>query len=178
MCYPKPGPRCANHLRVQITQAEKTIAKWEVYKAQGISDPLLDVEARNTLRQIEILRFDYAGTQTGQKHLKERIAAEKSPAKRKVLEDLAEFSKVAYDEKKKEYDESVRKAEEAKARKEAERKNAARKRAALKVLADDSKKSVTAKKGKVVVPAKKPPVRVDPVSYSSYSYGGKGGGKY
>lgn len=178
MCYPKPGPRCANHLRVQINQAEKTIAKWEAYTAKGVSDRLLATEAQDALRQIESLRFDYAGTQTGQKHLKERIATEKSATKRKALEDLAEFSKAAYDEKKKKYDESVQKAEEAKARKEAERKIASRKAAALKVLAEDSKKSVTSKKGKVVVPEKLPPVRSTPVSYSSFSYGGKGGGKY
>lgn len=70
MCHPTPGPRCARHLRQQITATEDQIAANRVAVAQH--QPVPHPDAHRTLAR---LREEYDETRTGQAELVAKINA-------------------------------------------------------------------------------------------------------
>ena len=182
MCYPKPGPRCSSHLKKEIAEAEKAIAQYNKHQSSPSqyygSVSFQEYETART--KVDDLRYQLAGTRSGQAELQSRIDAATAPTKKQALEDLKAMTKASYDEKMTEYkkvEKQLKKQkEEEAARAKAEKEAAARKARALKILQDDSAASIKAKGATI---PKKPVPTVQPVArYSAASYGGKGGGKY
>lgn len=73
MCYPKPGPRCSNHLAKDIHKSSVRLA-W--LTNHGNHDNELQMTEKDTLtqRREELLR-EYDGTLAGQKKLETAIAS-------------------------------------------------------------------------------------------------------
>lgn len=73
MCYPKPGPRCSNHLAKDINKATVRLA-WLDNHADPNNAAHMTEKHTLTSRREELLR-EYDGTLAGQKKLETAIAA-------------------------------------------------------------------------------------------------------
>lgn len=73
MCYPKPGPRCSNHLAKDIHKASVRLA-WLNNHANPENEAQMTEKDTLTGRREELLR-EYDGTLAGQKKLDTAIAA-------------------------------------------------------------------------------------------------------
>jgi membrane protein involved in colicin uptake len=170
MCLPKPGPRCASHLKADIATYEKSLAN------RIAENNIYGDGVESGKKTINELRFEYSGTRTGQKELLARIATETHPRAKQQLQDLQELSLEAYNEKKAAY--AVWKKQN-----NAESEVAKKRANALKILDADATKSINsaakkAKTAKATAKAKAEarwPSPAPAPSYTSYSYSGKGG---
>jgi hypothetical protein len=73
MCYAKPGPRCANHIAIDLNKANTRLA-W--LNTHADSENAAQMNERDTLAQRrEGLLLEFDGTLTGQKKLETAIAS-------------------------------------------------------------------------------------------------------
>lgn len=85
MCYPKPGPRCAGHLRSHINALETRRAAAATAFIEGHTDDGADTLAR----ELEHAREEYADTPTARRALIERIQSmPDGPEKSAAIDEL------------------------------------------------------------------------------------------
>ena len=95
MCYPKPGPRCANHINKAMQKTEALIS--EAVKSG-------DKKALASLKEEQTKNMnDFSGTRSGQKALAEKIDREDDPYIKKSLESYKEACHAEYNAKLNEY---------------------------------------------------------------------------
>lgn len=71
MCYPSPGPRCANHVNKRLKKLEQEL---DAAKADNKTDKIATLQ-----KEQKVLQDDFSGTMTGQKFLNNRISKEPNP---------------------------------------------------------------------------------------------------
>lgn len=176
MCYSKPGPRCASHLRKEIAEAESLIARYNKAHSNPSTYENVDYQEYASARnKVEDLRFQLAGTPSGQKELKDRIANESNPNTVQALQDLMTLSGEDYTNKLKDY-----RAHQAQLK--IERDAAKRRQRAMNILAQDSKRNIKNEERKVPkVKKPKAPATKSTTSSTSHVYSsgkGYGSGKW
>lgn len=99
MCYVKPGPRCAAHLTGRIERLEDKVDR---LSAQAFDKGATKAQERRILRyrtQLEVARFEYDGTKTGQEHLDARISAATNLNERRALSQHKQMARKSREDK-------------------------------------------------------------------------------